>query len=154
MTLIKKSDSIGSTNIMVLNDPFSLVKVMEELKNSKEANEILKDGGVVIYYAEWCPHCQSKKPLWDKLSKELTKKGVVSGKLESKKSTNDDISGFPTYKVGPSKLEKSSSAETPGEVSTLVKDLIGQGFGGRRSRRTIKRRRKLHRTLRRNVTFR
>ena len=45
---------------------------MNDLGASKQADEILNKHGVVIYYAKWCPHCQSKKPLWDALAKELT----------------------------------------------------------------------------------
>jgi hypothetical protein len=128
---------------------------MEDLGGSTDANEILKDNGVVIYYSETCPHCISKQKLWNVLSKELKKQGIKSGKLESKnQSPEDGIAGFPTYKVGPSKLEKSSDAEVSGDVKLLMKDLLGQRTGGRRSRRHTNRRRKSHRTLRRYKSFR
>ena len=128
---------------------------MEDLGGSKQADKILKENGVVIYYAKWCPHCQSKKPLWDALATKLDKKGIKSGKLEQKKqSAEDGINGFPTYKVGPSKLEKSSGVEDAADVETLISDLFGKkATGGSRSRRSSKRRRKSHRTFRRNKLF-
>ena len=43
----------------------------EELNSEEEADKLLTDKGplMIIYYAEWCGHCQRLKPEWKKLKK-------------------------------------------------------------------------------------
>lgn len=61
----------------------------------------------VMYYTDWCPHCKSVKPDWEKLSGELNGKEINGNKIivtkvnceehpEVAKAQN--IDGFPTFK--------------------------------------------------------
>lgn len=58
------------------------------------------DVKVILYYAEWCGHCQRFKPEWAKLKDELEKKGMKWAEYESEKDgqkmEEENIEGFPT----------------------------------------------------------
>ena len=125
---------------------------MAELKSWKEVEDKLNnlDMAIIICYADWCGHCQSKQAMWKDFAKQM--KGKVNVyKLESKYHKAGAINGVPTYGVntnGSSEL-KNSGAE---DVAGLEKDLLST-TGGRHSRRLVNRRRKTNRPLRGNVAF-
>ena len=59
----------------------------------------------VLYYVDWCPHCQSVKPEWEKLEndKELKDKDIVIKKVDcednQKLIEKKNIEGFPTIMI-------------------------------------------------------
>ena len=124
-----------------------------ELKSWEDSEEKLKTPNtIIIYYADWCPHCTSKAGMWKDFAKQM--KGKVNVyKLESKHHKAGAINGVPTYGVNTTgKIElKNSGSE---DVEGLKIDLLGSSGGKRSSsRRLIKRRRKTNRSLRGNVAF-
>ena len=57
---------------------------------------------VILYYADWCGHCTTFKPKWEKLKEYFKNHGIKAEQYEQKlidKSTMDTIKGFPTIKV-------------------------------------------------------
>ena len=69
-------------------------------------SNLLKDGDwMVLYYAEWCGHCQTMKPEWNKVVKKLKKNNnnVNIAEIESNHIDNlvnkPTIQGFPTIKM-------------------------------------------------------
>ncbi len=129
------------------------------LKSEAEADKHLKDAGpiMIIYYAKWCGHCRSSFEDWKKLSKKQ------KGKVFMIESANyPKIKSFPTIKVV--KNGNVSDYDDERSVEKMEKVLLGGKKGGLRScsgglrrrggtRRLGGRVRKLHRSLRRNVTF-
>jgi protein disulfide-isomerase-like protein len=80
---------------------------LKVLSNDDASNlsNLLKDGNwMVLYYAEWCGHCQSMKPEWEKLvekmkdSKQVNLADVKSDVIDSLKQ-KPQIEGFPTIKM-------------------------------------------------------
>ena len=70
-----------------------------------EANEI----NFVLFYAEWCPHCQNFAPTWDQLTADLNGQEVEGVRINIKqidcaeekntvKCTANDVKGYPTIK--------------------------------------------------------
>jgi thiol-disulfide isomerase/thioredoxin len=80
------------------------LKVVSDDDASKLSN-LLNDGNwMVLYYAEWCGHCNAMKPEWEKLVEKMKEskqinladvKSDVIGKLQHK----PEIEGFPTIKM-------------------------------------------------------
>ena len=69
-------------------------------------SNLLKNGDwMVLYYAEWCGHCQTMKPEWNKVVKKLKKNNnnVNIAEIESnhidKLVNKPTIQGFPTIKM-------------------------------------------------------
>ena len=69
-------------------------------------SNLLKDGDwMVLYYAEWCGHCQTMKPEWNKVVKKLKKNNnnVNIAEIESNHIdtliNKPKIQGFPTIKM-------------------------------------------------------
>lgn len=77
----------------------------EDLQSQIENKDVL-----VFFYADWCGHCQSFKPEWEKLEKEVEKNEKITielvkvncGDAENpahKKIMNDfSVQGYPTVK--------------------------------------------------------
>lgn len=82
------------------------LKVASEDDASK-LSELLKDGDwMVLYYAEWCGHCNAMKPEWEKVVEKLKDSGKINiadvksdfiDALTSKPKPK--IEGFPTIKM-------------------------------------------------------
>ena len=83
------------------------------LSNRTESFEDYSPNGnevnFVLFYAEWCPHCQRFEPTWEKLSDNLDGKTVNGQKVNiqkvdcaenenSKKCSANNIEGYPTIK--------------------------------------------------------
>lgn len=61
-----------------------------------------KDGYFVLYYAEWCGHCQATKPSWKNLASKIGKTfNVCTFDCEKYKDKANSlgIQGFPTIKI-------------------------------------------------------
>lgn len=82
-----------------------VVKPENELYN--KFNKLLKHGNVIVlYYANWCGHCQMMKPEWDafksKCKTDPKYKHLKVAEVESEFIDNtkgaDQVQGFPTIK--------------------------------------------------------
>ena len=68
-------------------------------------SNLLKDGDwMVLYYADWCGHCQTMKPEWHKVVNKMKKNNNVNiAEIESNHIDNliakPKIQGFPTIKM-------------------------------------------------------
>lgn len=114
---------------------------VETTDAANKLSELLKDGDwMVLYYAEWCGHCNAMKPEWEKVIEKLKESGKIN--IADVKSDVIDsllhkpkIEGFPTIKMynkgreiakfederSAEKLEKfaisnSSSVKTPSKI--------------------------------------
>jgi thiol-disulfide isomerase/thioredoxin len=58
---------------------------------------------VVLYYANWCPHCVSFKPEWNKIKATLDEKGITYQEYEESQNKEAimkaNIPGYPTIKI-------------------------------------------------------
>lgn len=55
---------------------------------------------IILYYADWCGHCNTFKPVWEQLKKKCVSKGIITKEYESSSSecTKANISGYPTIR--------------------------------------------------------
>ena len=79
---------------------------------STTSNQNVKNAQIILWYANWCPHCRASKPAWDSVQEKYDNK-VVNGYLlefievdctketpEVEKSMDKyKIEGFPTIKL-------------------------------------------------------
>lgn len=67
----------------------------------REGMEDGEDGVLRFFYADWCPHCKSAKPEWDRLKKMYKGKTVLKEENCSKKPTamakKLGVEGYPTF---------------------------------------------------------
>jgi thiol-disulfide isomerase/thioredoxin len=73
------------------------------------------DPTMVMFYARWCPHCQTLKPLWDMFAKGYEGKyGIRFAKVDCEVAKSlaktHNIDGYPTIKFLPDGLENPASA--------------------------------------------
>jgi len=117
-----------SEEIPVSND--GLVKVIV----SKQFNEIVKveDKGVlVMFYAPWCGHCKTIKPVFEKLGehfKDSEKYVIGSMDATANEVDGEEIQGFPTIKFYPSG-ENSASIDYKGgrDLESMIKFVESDG---------------------------
>jgi protein disulfide-isomerase-like protein len=89
----------------------------------------LKDNTLVLFYADWCGHCQRVKPIWDELSSKFNLHKVdCSNSKDMKVVKNLQIEGYPTilfFKNGEAKgkYDGDRSAES------LVEYINANGVG-------------------------
>ena len=73
--------------------------------DANKLSELLKDGDwMVLYYAEWCGHCNNMKPEWRKVVDKMSKsKNVNVADVESSHigelAEQPKVEGFPTIKM-------------------------------------------------------
>ena len=78
---------------------------VETTDAANKLSELLKDGDwMVLYYAEWCGHCNTMKPEWQKVIEKLKDSGKINvadvkSDIIEKLSHNPKIEGFPTIKM-------------------------------------------------------
>ena len=78
------------------------MEVIEKHKEHKVEQREETSPTIVLYHADWCPHCVRMLPEWQKMTQEL-KGRVVVKEMESKHPDihNHDIKGFPTIRLYP-----------------------------------------------------
>ena len=58
---------------------------------------------VTLFYADWCGHCNTFKPEWQKLKKIFLKNNIDFAEYEDSKNADvinsNEIDGFPTIKI-------------------------------------------------------
>lgn len=128
---------------------------MKELEDEKDVKKALKSSKpvAIFFYMIGCPHCDGMHEPWEKLEKKHGG-SVDFAKVESSNVPDElrsEISGFPHFELikDGSRVKKLDGSMTE---SDLDKKLLNTG--GRRSRRTIRGRRKTHRTSRRKMRLR
>jgi thioredoxin 1 len=109
----------------------------KELNSEEEADKLLTDKGplMIIYYAEWCGHCQRMLPIWDELANKVGKKAKVY-KIESAKYPK--VTSFPKAKIVKGKKVVKVIEGGGQSVEELTKSLLS--IGGKRTRRRYTRR--------------
>lgn len=59
-----------------------------------------KASKVILYYADWCGHCQNFKPEWNKFKQLANENGIKAVDFEAnrdaKKIAEENIDGYPT----------------------------------------------------------
>ena len=80
-------------------------------------SNLLKDGDwMVLYYAEWCGHCQTMKPEWQKVVNKMKNTNIVNvAEVESNHINSlinkPQVNGFPTIKMYNNGIEKANFEE-------------------------------------------
>lgn len=58
---------------------------------------------ISLYYADWCGHCKSFKPIWDGLKKVFDKNNIKYEEFEDSKDDEvmlrDNIEAYPTIMI-------------------------------------------------------
>jgi len=125
--------------------------VIRGADRKKDAEKILKQPVLVLFFMDGCPHCEANKPAWNEAKK---KAGVRTVEIESSATPESSgVTGFPTmtYKGKEISGQKGSGDEILKELGVPVKRrLLG---GTRRVRNALGGRKLRHRTLRSYISF-
>ena len=123
---------------------------MKDLTSPKDVKKMMTSSKpvAIFFYMDGCPHCETMKPIWSELEKEM---GMEFGKVESANVPSElGIYAFPKFM----KVKGGDQKTVDGEMtkSELKSKLFGVS-GGRRTRsRFLRRTRKRRsRTTRRNI---
>lgn len=108
---------------------------VKRVHSTDEVKKLLSSKGpcMVIIYADWCGHCQSAEPEWNKLSKMVDGKADVYA-IESDEYKGGDVSSYPTVKI----VKAGKASDYTGDRSAEnMKDALlkGNSLGGKRTRR-------------------
>ena len=126
---------------------------MTELSSYGGAKDVLKKATrknpvLVIYYAEWCGHCQKRQQMWKDFDNKF-KNRVSTYKLESANlgDGSQEIQGFPTYQISTGKSKKTKSAQEETDPQKMYKELFGSKKRLTTRRMRSARRKATHRTF-------
>ena len=83
----------------------------------------------ILYYVDWCPHCKTVKPEWEKLEKDTTLKNVVIDRVnceeDEKAAEENNIEGFPTILFSKNgKVEAYEGGREYGDFKKFLKSKI------------------------------
>jgi hypothetical protein len=125
--------------------------VLRGADRKKDAEKILKQPVLVLFFMDGCPHCEANKPAWEEAKK---KSGVKTVEIESSATPESSgVTGFPTmtYKGKEISGQKESGDEILKELEVPTKR---RRLGGtRRVRNALGGRKLRHRTLRSYISF-
>jgi len=100
------------------------------LKSKAKMSNMLGGSGINItinlFKAEWCPHCTSFRPIWDKLEKELAHKikfVMYDSEKNAKEIKEYKITGFPTIIL---MVNKKATEYVGPRDENSVRDFINQ----------------------------
>jgi thiol-disulfide isomerase/thioredoxin len=102
--------AIGYIYTMKMNTPFYSFHDTYKIEGMTNAGS--EPNKIVLWYADWCPHCKSMKPDWETIKNKYDGKTVngrlvvfeeincttVTPEIESSMDKND-VKGFPTIKL-------------------------------------------------------
>jgi len=84
----------------------------ESSTNNSNSNGATKEAEMLLFYADWCPHCKTAKPIWYEVADEYQNKTINGYKVvftevnctnetaEVEKMMNQyKVEGFPTIKM-------------------------------------------------------
>lgn len=84
--------------------------------------------GIYLYYANWCPHCVSFKPIWNKIKNKIDNmadKNYFYQEYEADENSDAiekaNVSGFPTIRI--EKNGKIEDYEGPRDYEVIVDEL-------------------------------
>lgn len=88
----KKINNIYNNEYSDSSDDYS-----DKLNNNITVIEEVKPN-ITLYYANWCPHCNSLKPIWNKFYEKNKDNGKYDIKIVdcSESCPNPDVEGYPT----------------------------------------------------------
>ena len=94
----------------------------------------MSENKIVLYYADWCPHCKSVKPgsaIWEDLKKLSNKHNIKLEAYEEKEIPNNvDVNGFPTFMAYVDKVGKEVNSKDPQTIVDYFKKLVGMNKSG------------------------
>ena len=102
---------------------------MNEKPNPKEDEVML-----VLFYVDWCPHCKSVKPEWEKLMKlnntkvngkniKIQAANAEGSEVEKEAARDNNVEGYPTIKlISQSEVVDYNGARNAEEMGKFVKD--------------------------------
>ena len=108
--LIKNSTTIDIPNyilllivivlVIVILINFKLLSNPMTKLNSLTGGKSKDQTTFILYYVEWCPHCQVVKPEWKKLEEDKELKHITISKINCEENEDivkeKNIEGFPT----------------------------------------------------------
>lgn len=136
--------------------------VFRGANRKKDAEKILKQPVLVLFFMDGCPHCEQNKPAWDEAKKTANASGIKTAEIEASATPESSgVSGFPTMKYNGKEIsgKKDSGDEIIKELDVPVKSGGRRGAsrsrvgGTRRMRRRLGGRKLGHRTLRSYITL-
>ena len=121
-------------SFFVVRKLLDCIKNREEFSDSNTAVPEGNDINMVLFYAEWCPHCQKIKPLWNKLTNKMNGKEVNNRKVnivmvhcpdEEEVCSANKISGYPTIKcISNKKSKEFEGTRTLEGLTNFIKDFV------------------------------
>tara|TARA_B110000046_G_scaffold118067_1_gene124888 strand:+ start:74 stop:475 length:402 start_codon:yes stop_codon:yes gene_type:complete len=125
----KLMKSVNAENVVIgVLVVILVILVVVYVKQNNEQFQI--KGELYFFYVDWCPHCTSAKPVFDKLEKDnsVTSKAVIKrinceGSDKEKQLAEDfKVKGFPSvvFVIGGERRELES-----GVSESAIKHLIG-----------------------------
>lgn len=102
---------------------------MNEKPNPKEGEVIM-----VLFFVDWCPHCKSVKPEWEKLMKlnntnvngkniKIQAANAEGSEVEKEAARDNNVEGYPTIKlISQSEVVDYNGARNADEMGKFVKD--------------------------------
>jgi len=97
------SSNKNNTNMNTKN-----ISITNKVKNKSD----IKNANIMLFYVDWCPHCKTAKPEWDKVRKTFDNKiinnyMIVFTEYNCTNETSEinelinkyDIQGYPTIKL-------------------------------------------------------
>jgi len=87
----------------VFDDSYNNDRIKNRVNDNITVVEEVKPN-ITLYYASWCPHCNSLKPIWNKFYEKNKNNGVYDIKVVdcSENCPNPDVEGYPTILVSDS----------------------------------------------------
>lgn len=88
-------------------------KPNREILDKDNSNMTQKEAEIIMFYVDWCPHCKTSKPIWEKIKEKYENQNINGYRLLFKEinctKENDDevvsmlnkynIEGYPTIKM-------------------------------------------------------
>lgn len=138
--------------------------VLRGANRKKDAEKILKQPVLVLFFMDGCPHCEANKPAWDEAKKTANASGVKTAEIEASATPESSgVSGFPTMKYKDKEIsgQKESGDEIIKELGVETKVAKAGGTrrlrsrvgGSRRVRNRLGGRKLRNRTLRSYISF-
>jgi thiol-disulfide isomerase/thioredoxin len=87
-------------------------KTIYNANNENSQGNATKQAEMMLFYADWCPHCKTAKPIWEEIEKQYKNKtingyNIIFTEINCSTETSEvermmnkyNIEGFPTIKL-------------------------------------------------------